>query len=598
VRIIARIAPGVGTVRAAAQATAVHRAAAAAEAPDELRSGARLALLPLSRNPYGADPPERAVARWLVAVAGIVLLIAIANVSSLQLARGTRRRREIALRLSLGIGRGRLVAMFLLESLVLAGTAAALGLVVAHFGAEVVRAVLLPEVAWPAPAVDGRVLVFSAAAAIACAVVVGVIPAIAAGRMEPARSMQLGTRSGGERGGGLRRALLVVQPGLALVLLVGAGLFVRSLVGIQGIDLGFEPDRVLVAGPSWSATGEEEVREDADGGSAAARAATLAHERFARLSWVESASLSLGLPFYTSFGVRVLPMGADTPPSFTGEGPSVMGVSGEYFATVGTERVRGRLFGPEDVAGSEPVAVVNEAMAAAFWPGEEAVGRCLTVYDDPIPCVRVVGVVEDVKQWFLTENPALAFYVPIEQVREISGPLLLIRPVGDADAAIDRVRAELLHLWPDLPWVDVFTIRRQIDPQVRPWRMGALLFSLFGLLALLVAGSGLYSVLAYLVEQRRHELAVRAALGASSQRILAETVRRGLAPAALGIAIGALLAIPLSTWLEPLLYDTGGHDPLVFGAAAGLLLVVALAGAVVPARRASRVDPMVTLREG
>lgn len=598
VRILARVSPGVTVPAASERATAVHRAAAAVQAPDELRSGARLELLPLSRGPYGGEPPERAVARWLVLVAAIVLLIAIANVSSLQLARGTRRRREVGVRVSLGISRGRLVGLFLLESLVLSGAGAVLGLAVAHFSAEVVRAVLLPDVGWATPPLDRRVLAFSAAMAITAAALVGTIAAVAALRGDPARSLQLGTRSGGEHRGGVRSALLVVQPGLAVVLLVGAGLFVRSLLGIRGIDLGFEPDRVLVANPSWSAADRQGPEADADAAAPAPpeQAPSEARDHFARLPWVESASLTLGLPFYTSFGVRVRPRGTDSLPPSVREDPVIMGVSRGYFATVGTRRVQGRLFGPQDVAGGEPVAVVSETMAAAFWPGQEAVGRCLTVYDDPIPCVRVVGVVRDVKQWFLTEDPAPMFYVPFEQAREISGPLLLIRPAGDAGAAVERVRAELLRLWPGLPWVNIFTIEQQIDPQVRPWRMGALLFSLFGILALLVAGSGLYSVLAFLVEQRKHELGVRAALGASSRAILGETVRRGLGPAALGLVIGGLLALPLGHWLEPLLYDTTGHDPLVFGTATLLLLAVALVGTVVPARRASRVDPAVALR--
>ena len=599
-RIIARVDPRIGVQRAEQQATAVHRAAATAAAPDELRSGARLEFLPLGLNSSGEESPERPVLRWLVGLAGIVLLIAIANVSSLQLARGARRRREVAVRVALGIGRGRLIGLFLLESLVLAGAGALLGLAVAHFGGGLVRAVLLPDIAWTKPPVNGRVLAFSAVTALAAAVVVGLTPALAARRTDPARSLQLGVRSGGTGGGRVRGALLVVQPALALVLLVGAGLFVRSLIGVRNIDLGFDADHVLVASPSWSSAVSGDpatVGAGADHSPSAVDAAKRARDHFARLPWVQSASLSLGLPFYTSFGVRVRPRDTDTPPPSVTQEPSIMGVSREYFATVGTRRLRGRLFDARDAAATEPVTVVNEAMASVFWPGQEALDRCLTVYDDAIPCVRVVGVVQNVKQWSLTGDAPPMFYVPIEQAREIDGPLLLIRPTGNADEAIERVRAELLRLWPDLPWVNIFPIQRQIDPQVRPWRMGALLFSLFGLLALVVAGSGLYSVLAYLVEQRRHELGVRAALGASSRELLGETVRRGLAPATFGLAIGGLLALPLGHRLEPLLYQTTGHDPLVFGLAGGLLLVVALAGTLVPALRASRADPVTALRE-
>jgi hypothetical protein len=260
--------------------------------------------------------------------------------------------------------------------------------------------------------------------------------------------------------------------------------------------------------------------------------------------------------------------------------------------------VRGRLFTADDLAGSEWVTVVNESMASTFWPGEDAVGQCLTLYDERIPCVRVVGIVRDMKQWSLQELPNLQYFVPIAQAREISGTLILVRPAGEPEESIARVREELVAMRADLPYVNVSTIQRRIDPQIRPWRMGAILFSVFGVLALIVAASGLYSVLAWLVEQRRHEFGVRSALGASTGRILASTIKRGVLPAVIGLAAGALMAFVSGTWLEPHLFETSARDPLVFGGAAGVLLLVAVLGALIPARRAAGVDPMVALREG
>jgi predicted permease len=434
--------------------------------------------------------------------------------------------------------------------------------------------------------------------AIIVGIAVGIAPALGASRTGITESLKTGTREGGGRTGRLRSLLLVVQPALAVVLLIGAGLFVRSLSRVRAIDLGFSPDRVLAVDVYWPAirTVPAEDRERIQ--TVRDQFASEARDRLTNLPGIESAALTIGLPFHTSYGVRVRIPGRDSMPRFAGEGPGIAGVSEGYFETVGATLVRGRLFTADDLAGSEWVTVVNESMASTFWPGEDALGQCLTLYDDRITCVRVVGIVRDMKQWSLQELPNLQYFVPIAQAREVSGTLILVRPAGEPEESIARVREELVAMRADLPYVNVSTIQRRIDPQIRPWRMGAILFSVFGVLALIVAASGLYSVLAWLVEQRRHEFGVRSALGASTGRILASTIKRGVLPAVIGLAAGALMAFVAGTWLEPHLFETSARDPLVFGGAAGVLLLVAVLGALIPARRAAGVDPMVALREG
>jgi hypothetical protein len=271
-------------------------------------------------------------------------------------------------------------------------------------------------------------------------------------------------------------------------------------------------------------------------------------------------------------------------------------VAPDYFETVGTDVVAGRMFTHADGAGTEPVAIVNETMARLVWPGESALDKCLLIGDGDRPCSRVVGVAEDTRRFRLREEPAIQYYVPMGQERQIGGTMLLVRPSAPAATMAATIRRELLALDPTLAYVDVSLLQDRLDPQVRPWQLGTAVFAGFGGLALAIAVIGLYSVIAYTTSQRTREVGIRMALGAQRRDVLRLVMSGGLAMAALGIGLGALLALAGAPWLEPLLFDTSPRSPGVFALVIVVLFVTALAASLIPARRAARVDPVVTLR--
>jgi predicted lysophospholipase L1 biosynthesis ABC-type transport system permease subunit len=329
---------------------------------------------------------EVTVSRWLLGVSAVVLLIACANVANLMLARAVRRSREIAVRLALGVGRGRLFRLLLVEGLLLAGLGGMAGLLVAMWGGGFVRATLLPNVAWMGAAVDGRMLLFAIGATLFTGVAIALLPALRASRPNLTSALKEGTRQAGSARGGMRTGLTVAQAALSMVLLVGAGLFVQSLRNVRNMDLGFQPERVLTIRPSWSglpglggadAEAERQRRN-------AVRVEAL--ERLRAHQQVESAALSVGLPFNSRFSVRLRVQGSDSIPRLPGGGPYILAVTGGYFETVGTELLAGRAFTPDDRDGSEPGASIRETMAHTLWPDADPLGACMYIGSDEPPC--------------------------------------------------------------------------------------------------------------------------------------------------------------------------------------------------------------------
>jgi predicted permease len=595
-QIVARVKPGVTFERASVEATAAHRHAYDGP-PNHTMAAASISVAPLRFNRAGKEQIVTRVSRWLVAVAAIMLLIACANVANLFLARATRRRREVAVRLALGIGRGRLVRLLVAESAVLGLVGGAAGLAVAFAGGRFVRSILLPNVAWTDAAVDVRVLVVTALTALATGVLVGLLPALQGTRLELSSALKSGVREGGAHRNRTRSILTVTQAALSVVLLVGAGLFLSSLRKVYGLRLGIEPDKVITMSLDWpsmaslpeNAKDRERLRRNL--------AYESALERVRELPGVEHAAVVVGTPFQSSMSIALRVPGRDSLPQLPGGGPYVRAVSDDYFVTAGTRVTRGRAFTRADVTRAERVAIVNETMARTLWPNRDPIGECLLM--DTMPCSRVVGVVEDARRFGLREDPAMQYYIPLGEERPLGfgGRKMFVRPRGGDVAALrETLRAEMLRLDPSVSYVTVAALQDSVDPQIRPWRLGATMFGVFGGLALLVAAIGLYSVIAYLVTQRTHELGVRIALGAQVGDIVRLIVRYGVGLAMVGVVIGALLSINAGRWIEPLLFETSPRDPAVYLLVTAVLVVVALVASLVPAWRAARVDPLEALR--
>ena len=596
--VIARRAPQATAATAAAELDVRYPRLLAA-GPDALtreelaRASPRLVLGPIQVERGPDSTPAGRVATWLAGVSFAVLLIACANVANLLLARATRRRREVAVRTALGITRRRLVALLLLEGVLLAALGGAAGLLLAHWGGSVVRKVLLPDVAWGASLTDVRVLAFTAVAALATGLVASVVPALQAARADLTGALKAGAREGGGRRSRLRATLLVAQGAVSVVLLVGAGLFVRSLRNATHTDFGYDPAAVLTL----------EMGLDNAGYAESERIAIYdrLHERVRGLPGVASASVSVLVPFRSRAVIDIRIPGLDSVPTLPSGGPIVNAVTPDYFRTMGTQIVRGRGFTSGDRAGAPRVLVVNETMARLVWPRQNPLGKCVRVGDsDTIPCSEVVGVAEETRWGDIRREPLMQYYVPLAQ-RQWDPPMrnLFVRPEGGAAAlptTVAALRREALAAAPKLAFARVRPLQDYLEPSLRPWRLGASVFGAFGLLALVIAALGLYSVLAYTVAQRTHEIGVRIALGADLADVLRLIVGEGLRVTAAGVLIGLAVALAASRRLEELLFEVSPRDPLVLGVVVGTLLVVAALASLLPAWRAARVNPNVALR--
>jgi ABC-type antimicrobial peptide transport system permease subunit len=287
-------------------------------------------------------------------------------------------------------------------------------------------------------------------------------------------------------------------------------------------------------------------------------------------------------------------------PASKGGTPSINAVADNYFETVGTKLIEGRTFEPSDRSGSEPVAIVNAAMVKTLWEGKSPIGQCLywSVNKDSLnTCSRIIGVVATAHTSSIREEPAMQYYIPLGHERGFGGSSLIVRPKpGHAADAAAALRKLINDVDPEVTYVQVQTLQQSIDPQVRPWRLGATLFTLMGVLALLVAAIGLYSVMSYLVAQRTQEIGVRIALGAQSWSIVGLILRSSASMAIAGVIIGVAIALGAGGRIKPLLFNTSPHDPLVLGGVAATLILVALVASIVPAMRAKRVHPMEALK--
>ena len=443
-----RLAPGATREQASDEATRILRAAYTGTNENMRQLAA--SVRPLSFDNNGVPSAVVNVSRWLMGVAVIVLLVTCANVANLLIARARRRRREVAVRLALGAGRRRLIQLLLAESLIIvaAGMAAALVLTVA--GSRLMQATLLASVAWDGHAIDARVFAFTAAIGVATCALVGLAPALHATRVTLTGALNEGAGGGGGRRGRGRMMMTMLQAAMCVVLLIGAGLFSRSLARARGVHLGFEAGRVIRSNPSFD---YENLRGPArqEGKARAMQTMLSVVQRVAVLPWVEHAALTIGSPFGFGFGVRLRLPDRDSLPALPGGGPYITAVTTDYFAAVGTPLRSGHGFTWADRDGSPPVAIVNETMARVLWPNESALGKCLLIGEgDSVPCAAVVGVVADVHRMGLREPLSMQYYIPFGQERGFGGASLLVRPRGDAESAIPQLKKALIAM-SDMP---------------------------------------------------------------------------------------------------------------------------------------------------
>jgi predicted permease len=591
--VMVRRRAGVTVDEAAADASQAFRRSWEAGRVDEplrppLESAQPRVAVSSVRPGAGPNPNlEARTALWVGAVAALVLLIACANVVNLFLARALSREHETAVRLGLGVGRARLMAQSVVESLVLALLAAGAALLVAQWWGAAVRGLLTGRDASLVEVLtDGRTAGATAAMAVVVGLLAGMAPSLLSSRGDLTRILRGGACGGVARGARLRAALLVTQTTLSFALLVGAALFVRSLDAVKALPLGYDPDRVLlvnriIRGPEFE-----------DGRQRALRQTLLATAQ--SLAGVESAAWVSSAPFVSSSATDLF-----VPGSEPGKRPGVFtyqATTPDYFRTMGTRILRGRGLSPDDREGAPDVAIVSESMARALWPGVDAIGQCFRMRSATAPCTTVVGIAEDVVQVEIAGTQRYHYYLSIDQFTRTWGNGLLLRLRGDPGLEGETVRKALQRTMTGSSYLTVRPLRDIVRAAQRPWWTGATLFGAFAILALLVAAVGLYGAIGYGVAERKHELGVRVAVGARRSDIVRLVVGQGVRYVLAGTALGTLVALLASRWVQPLLFRQSATDPGVLASAGAAMVAVAFSASALPAFRAARVDPMRALR--
>ncbi|HXV62293.1 MAG TPA: ABC transporter permease [Vicinamibacteria bacterium] len=532
----------------------------------------------------------------LVAV-GFLLLIACANVANLLLARADARQREIAVRTALGASRRRLVQQLLIESIVLACLGGALGLALAYGGTVVLRAWSpgsVPRVA--EVGVDGTVLLFTLAVSVATGVLFGLVPALRASRLDIADAFKEGSHGStvGARRQWLRRALVVSELGLAVVLLIGAGLTLRSFWELRKIEPGFDASNVLTFRLSLPQPTYPDPMD-------VVRFYNELLEKVRSISGVQHAGAVRLLPLTSTMGDwSIVIEGREPRPGDNPKGDWQV-VSEGYFEAMGVQLAEGRGIGREDRAETVQVVVINQTMANIYWPGESAIGKRFRMGGPDRPWITIVGIVKDERQNEINEIVKEKFYRPMAQFHVSSGSptramTLVVKTAADPSSVLVPIRDTIRSLDPNVPVYDVQTMEDVVSASVSEPRFTLMLLGLFACVSLILASVGIYGVLSYLVGQRTHEIGIRMALGAGAGAVLRMVLKQAALLALAGVVLGVALALGLTRLMTGLLYGVRPTDPLTFSGIVVVLVSVALVASYAPARRAARVDPMRALR--
>jgi len=592
---VARLKPGV-TVAAAQVEMDRITVKILQDSPSGMRdyltsAGWGCVLVPLKENVVGDSGKALLV---LLGAVGFVLLVACANVSGLQLARAATRQREIAIRTALGAGRGRLIRQLLTESLMLGAVGGILGVLVASWGVDLlirIRPANLPRL--EEVSLDSRVLLFSASLSILAAMLSGLFPALRLSKTSPNEALKEGGRSatGGLKHLRVQRLLVVSQVALALVLLIGAGLMLRSFESLMKVDAGFEPKNVLTAYTSLPSSKYPDP---------AARQAFFDQlvGKLGALPGVKDVATGSLVPLAEgNWTASFFPEGQEPGRGEASPLASMRLVSPGYFRTLGIPLRRGRDFSDHDDTKSPRVVVVDEAAARRLWPGEDPLGKRITFSDsaEGATWLSVVGVVGDIKDTALDREPMIHVYRPYAQ-QAIPGMFVALRTASSPAAILPAVRRELRLLDPEQPLYAVQTMQGYVEDSLAQPRLRFILIGLFASVALLLSALGVYGVISYAVGQRIQEIGIRMALGARKSDVVRLVVGQGLPLVLLGAGIGLFAALGLTRVLGSLLYGVTAHDPGTFAAVSVLLVLVALAACYLPARRAASVDPLAALR--
>ncbi|MEJ7809327.1 MAG: ABC transporter permease [Gemmatimonadaceae bacterium] len=589
--VIARLKPGLAPGAAQAELSGV----AAQLAREYPRTNAHVGatVVPLPEQLLGR---VRKALLVLLGAVGFVLLIACANVANLSLARAVQREREFAIRAALGAGRGRVVRQLAAESVLVAALGGAAGVLLAYWGVKGIRAFSpanLPRM--DELHLDARVLGFALAASLATALVFGLAPALYAARPNLHEGLRAGTRgaTSGLARQALRGALAVGEIALAMVLLVGAGLLARSFASLLQVDRGYRSDHVLAV--------TVHVWQFAETPAARAGYVRDAVERLAALPGVRAAGMTSSLPLAEAIGAVRAPLTIEGRPAPAPDAVPIAhttAVTPGYFAALGIALRRGRMLARSDDASAPPVALINETMARRFWPDEDPIGKKIVVpihYAGKPVSREIVGVVADVRHAGLAEEPRPSVFLAHAQA-PTGAITFAVRTAGDPLLALARVRETIRAPMPALPVSSATTLDTLLADSLRERRFHLLLLGTFSLLALALAGVGVYGIMSHATSERTREIGVRMALGARGADVLSLVMRQGGRLALVGVAAGLAGAAALTGLLRGMLYNVTPLDAVTFAGVAALVLVTAALACYVPARRATRVDPLRALR--
>jgi putative ABC transport system permease protein len=585
-----RLKPGVTLAQAQTEMTAL--AQHEAEAYPKSHAGWTVELRPLARQTAGQT---RSVLWVLLGAVGFVLLIACANVANLLLCRSVARRKEMAVRAAIGASRGHLFRQLLAESAVLSALGGALGLVLGVWGVKALLAFspsTLPRL--HETTLDARVFVFSFVLAAVTGILFGLAPAWQATRVNLCEALQSDSRSGtAARGQRAQRLLIIGEIALAVILLTGAGLLGRSLLRLQTVDLGFQPQQLAAFDVKLTGARYSDM----------ARVRQFFREARRRLGEVPGARGAAAISNLPLDGVESLNFvfAEGSTPAAAGRSPlaEFRKISPGYFDTLGAPLRRGRDFVDQDAPDQPNVCVVNESLVRMFYPNTDPIGKRLKMARSDEPdhqWFTIVGVIGDVRSFGVDLKPRPQIYTTVEQNTDNAMTLLVRAQGGSAGGLEGAIRAELKRLDPTLPLANFRTMERLVSGSLARPRFSTMLLGLFAAAALGLAAVGLYGVVAYSTAQRTREIGIRMALGASAQSVLTLVLRQGMLPAFIGLALGLAGAMMLTRLLSSQLYEVRATDPFTFLVVGTTLLVVAVAACVLPACRAAHVDPIVALR--